>query len=319
MQFTSIPDNYALLDGGLLYEIDLGGLRDSVDIAIVDTTRNNTLATLRFAQTSAVSLDIAPYVRRAFAPAPAAGPTGISYNTRCTAAIVLRTDQGQSPERVFSLYAIDGLPRLLTAMPDIRTIAAGEFDLIPFYAPQGGKITINPRGTGMIAGRIISVAANKAPGVLRIAADDFAGAVALSVKFESEGRTDIISYDVVRRPSDAVRVAWVSSTGAVESYTFPTCKTRTLKADKARFYGRTGYKTTSIGGEASLLLLSDFEPHAAVEALDEILTSPQVWFVREGRITEADVVSSETVYRHGGALNSLALEIRTCKREEGLR
>lgn len=317
MNFRKIPDNYAPVDGGLLYEIDLGGVRDTVEVAIVDTTDQTTAATLRFHRTDTVRIDIADYVLRMFRPRPSGGPAGVRTDDGRTVTAALEVDGTRSPERTFTLLAFDGLARLLTTMPAERTLAFGEFDEIAFYAPDGGTITVTADNRTIARHELPS---SDAIGVLHISGSDFQPSdTALEVLFEAGGRTDELHYERVCRTPESVRLAWVASSGAVEHYTFPTCSSRRLTVDKERFYGKRGYRTTALRAEAALLLVSDFEPQPMLDALDEILTARRVWRVDGEQFTEVDVVSSSTTRLYDGIPGSVAVEIRTRKREEGLQ
>lgn len=319
MKFTSIPDNYSLLSEGLVYEVELGEVRDKADLSIIDLSHEKVVATLRFTQTSRISVDIGPYVRRMFTPSPSAGATESQTEADRTVAVAVAVDGARCDVRLFSLFTLDGLPRLLTAMPENRTLATGEFDEVAFYPVGGGRITIGYDNGNGESVRLIKIEPNARIGVLRINADDFPSAEkGLKVIFESGGRVEKLFYERVRRTPDAVRLAWIASTGAIEYYTFPTSRKRTLKTSKSRIYGSEGYLVTAAEGEATVVAVSDFEPAAVIDVLDEILGSPGVWRVEGDKFTKVDIVSSETLRRFDGSLNSLTVEFRTCKREEGL-
>lgn len=318
MEFTCVPENYALLEQGLRYDIDFGEVRSSVDIAVRDLTANRTVATLRFADTAAVSLDIAPYVRRLFRPQPVvAGRTGCFGENRLVT-VALEVDGVRSPMRTYTLLTVDGLARMLTTLPRRRTIAAGEFDEIPIYAPEGGMVYVDAEyASGVHSNRPFQVERSAAFALFRLAADDFSDAVTVRVTLEASGRTDEVVYEVVRRNAGSRRLAWVASSGEIAAYTFPTCCKERLKVDKVRFYaGEEGYRTTGISASRSCTLVSDYEPRAMIEALDEVLAAPRVWLVSGTTLSEVDVVSSECSHSFDGSLNSVAVEIRDRKREE---
>ena len=321
MVVKSIPDNFAPLDGGLVYELAFDGEMPCADVAVVDVTRSRVAARLRFSQTAAVKLDIAPYVVRMFDAAPESGPTGLRTDLDRTVEVAVEVNGERTPVRTFTLFAFDGLARLLTLLPADRTIATGEFDEIALYAPEGAAVTVvSEPEEGNSVGRRIAVPPSRQIQVLRVAADDFPQARrSLSVKFDAGGRVEELRYDRVRRTPESVRVAWLASSGAVEYYTFPTCRRRTLKVEKSAVYSRDGYRTSAVRRETVLQLVSDFEPRSVAAALEEILSSPKVWVVAGDSITEADVLSSTISYRSDGAPAAVTVEIRSRRREEALQ
>ena len=321
MKFSKIPDNYAPLSGGLVYEVDLTGASGPVEAAVVDTAAGRRLALLRFAQAKSISIDAAPFVARLFDPRPAAGNTGLRTDSGYAAAVVVEVGGLRSEERRFVPYTCDGLPRIFTTLPRERTLAAGEFDELAYYAPGGGRFTVEAEAAdGTVSKRTLPLPNNGAFGIFRIAADDYAGAVLLRVTFTSGGRSEEVLYRRTVRPEGAVRLAWTASSGGVEFYTFPECRKRSLKVEKSRFYGPEGHTVTGETCEAESLLLSDYEPRAVMEALDEILAARRVWMVSGGGLlTELDAVSSQTEIHCNGAPDRLTLGVRTRKREEGLQ
>lgn len=317
MKFTSIPDNFSPLDEGLVYKIDLEALYDAVDVSIVNAFDNRLITTLRFARTRAVTVDIARYVRPLFSPQPSDGATEAHSDSGRMAAIVVKVGSVQSETRYFSLFAMDGLSRLLTTAPAERTIAYGEFDEIAYYAPAGGRIVVTAEmETGEMSSRIITLRTGGLPSVLRLSSADYHKARSITVSFEADGRSESVSYDVVSRPQSALRMAWVASSGAIEYYTFPTCKICRREARKERIYGRNGYEPVSISGERVVVAVSDFEPQAQIAALEEIITSPHVWYAGDGGFHEVDVVSQSASHSCDGSLNTVTVEFRCRKREE---
>lgn len=317
MKFISIPENYASLEGGLVYDIDLEGLRDTVEVSIINSGTEEVAATLRFAQTALISLDIAPYVRRMFDPQPAAGLSGCIADAGRVAEVTVAVDGVRSPSRRYTPMLFDRLPRLLTTLPGRRTLAAGECDEVAFYAPAGGHIHLDIERPAGIERTTIDLPAEDKISLFILSADSLPDdAVAADLIFESGGRTESISYDRAVRPAGAVRLAWVAASGAIESYTFPSHR-RTLTVTRDAFCSRTGHRTVSRGNETRRLLLSDYEPQALIEALEEILSARRVWCMEGGCATETEVLTAETLRRFDGPLNTLTLEIRNISAKEG--
>lgn len=316
MKFISVPENYAPVDEGLVYDIDLEGLRDKVDIAIIDVAKGEPVAVLRFAQTATVSLDIAPYVRRMFDPQPSDVRFGVGDDRGRTVYVALAVDGQHSPVRCFTMLLFDGTPHLLTTMPGRRTIAPGESVEVAVYAP-GGKISICPDSPTVHEDIVFGIPDSDDIAVLKFAADclppDFTGA---EVVLEAGQHVENLHFDRVERPQGAVRLAWTAASGAIEYYTFPSQRSLLTVASDA-FCSRTGHRTTHRQSDITQTLVSDYEPQAVIEALEEILSARRVWRIDNGIATGVEVVTSTTLRRFDGSLNSLSIEIRTGGREEG--
>lgn len=314
MKFLSIPDDFAPVSEAVIYTILPEDDDPVTEVTVKELSDNRTVARLRFAQREIITLDIAPFLRRIFdvQPALCAGSQPL-YDTSRTKIIVVEANGTASDARIFSLFASDGLPRLITTAPAERTLGTGEFDDAAFFAPDGGNIfLVSDSGN-----RTIPLERRYEAGIVRILESDIhPDDDSATLIFSSAGRTQELLYRRTLRPRDSVRVAWLSASGAVEYYTFMRQK-HTITVDKNRFYGSQGYQTVSADKESLLDIVSDYEPRHAIESLEEIVSSPRVWIVNGGLFTEADVLSSQTVHRFdNGSLNSVSLRIRTRKRGE---
>ena len=319
MKITSLPDNFAPVDGRLLYFIDFEGKRDSADVEILDADDNSVVAICRFAETTGAVIDAAPYVRKMFAPEPLDKGTGVFADKGRTVHIRIRIDNTLSPVRSFTMYAVDGLARFITFMPSQRTIAYGESVELPFLAPTGGKITLTVEDAGgSETQRNYVVPASPEVGIFAVRPDDFPlTAVRFTVTLEAAHRSDEAVFTIARRMPESCRVAWVATSGATEYYTFPTRRTTRINVDKGRYYSCTeGYRTVSVEGETITELVSDYEPAAMIDSLEEILASPFVWIVDADGATPVDVVTDSTVRLHNGSLNTVSIGIRTKKERE---
>ena len=58
------------------------------------------------------------------------------------------------------------------------------------------------------------------------------------------------------------------------------------------------------------MLVSAFEPAEVLEALGEVLATPDVWRAKDGEYEGVDVLTEEAVVRRYGTMSTLELEIR---------
>lgn len=290
----------------------------TVDIRITDSQTDELLGTKRFAEAAEAVFDAAPAVRRhiAFAPEPAAA-TGFVANAdrmRCVTVSAAPTDDPtQAVASAACVYytAADAapIPSLLTTMPLQRLLAPGEQDEITLLKYGLLRTTVTAKGP---AGEQTQNYSSMSPPVhpFRLRADDFPGAEQIAVDFAGVGT---VVYTVMPQPHDACRLAWRSRAGSLEHYTFPTEISTTVSASKTRVCGPGGRATAASAEERRIRLRSACEMRAAAEALAEIVVSPQVWRVADGRYEPVDVVTDAAVLQRQGVLSVLEIEIRPCK------
>ena len=69
-------------------------------------------------------------------------------------------------------------------------------------------------------------------------------------------------------------------------------------------------RTTHSRAQVVRTLMSDYGTASEMESLGEILASKFVWIDKDGRCEMVDVLSTESVVRYGGVLNSLQVEVQ---------
>lgn len=318
MIFTSLPDNYAPLSEGLVYRAELEQVRDTVDVEIINVGTGRTEGVCRFTGVDKIEIDIAHYVNRMFNPQPVDKPTGIYSADDRVAKVCIAIDGVRSPQRIFSLFACDGVPRMVSGLTYQRSIALGERDEIPLYAPKGGDVVIYIwQGSRMTDSHTFAIAPSQEVRVLAINTGEFdSGTTSVEVFFFGNLHDDYLTYRITERPQQRNRLSWLTSFGSIESYTFPARREVKLTASRERFYGSGGSLTRNVSEERSVTLTSDPEPSDMVAALEEIISSRAVWSVGGGRTVPVDVVSSECRYDADGSPAIISVEVRTSKRGE---
>ena len=315
MNFNAIPDNFAPIEGGLVYSFDCGSVLPVADVKIINVATNEMQAVCRLRNLRFGSVDIAPYVRKMMNPTPATGNRVIVDGTR-SANVCIEVGGVRSAVRRYSLCPIGADPKLLTTMPLQRTIAAGESDELTFYAPEGGFLNVTEYFTDDCTNYEYEIAPSNEVQVFRLNTDDFnSDTYAVDVNVEIGGRVSTLCYYYVCRPAGARRLKWLSSCGSIESYTFPVCGAQRLKVDKSRIYGADGHRITGVEAERTLLLSSDYEPLDVITPIEELLVAKQVWMETPNGTEPADVMSTENVIACNGELNAIKVEVRPQRRE----
>ncbi|WP_281511631.1 hypothetical protein [Alistipes finegoldii] len=324
MTFTQIPQQYAPLGGELRYTVTAAAA-GTIDLRITDTGSADLIGARRFAGSASVSFDAAPCLRRAIRFSPVTGSTGFHVaEGRCIAAVVeagmtpagetagetapANGEKAVSPERTFlPRRNIVAAPALLTAMPSVRTISPGESDELTLLCDEACTITVTAQAGDSATAESYRT---KSGGVLvfRLDTRDFPDAETLTV---DAGKCGSVSYTVVPTVSGGRRLAWRSSAGSIEHYTFPIEKSVTAETVKDRAYGTDGHLTAAARTERRTTLVSAYETRAVLEALGEITASPEVWLAEGGGYTPLDVTTPAVVVHRHAAVSCLEIEIRS--------
>ena len=174
-------------------------------------------------------------------------------------------------------------------MPSVRTISPGESDELTLLCDEACTITVTAQAGDSATAESYRT---KSGGVLvfRLDTRDFPDAETLTV---DAGKCGSVSYTVVPTVSGGRRLAWRSSAGSIEHYTFPIEKSVTAETVKDRAYGTDGHLT------------------AVLEALGEITASPEVWLAEGGGYTPVDVTTPAAVVHRHAAVSCLEIEIRS--------
>ena len=321
MIFTSIPENYQPITQPLIYQIDLGEHREFVDVKILDVAHEEVLGIKRLYDVQTAEIDIASLLAKTFRFRFVEGCTLVADAEGLYSAIALEIDGVQSGVRYFSPYSlVDGCSTVFRSGAKLQSLTREENDCVVLYAPSGGTITCETYCNGSIVDEVdIRVKPNAGLQVFKLSPSNFSeGIDEIIVQFVMDGIVDYVTYRIQPKPETSHRLVWIAADGTLQLYTFPTCRSRRVAVKKERIQSVEGVAVTACEAEEVLTLVSDYETVAEIERLGEIIESKQVWVERGYEGVCVDVLSSESVVRYGGALNSLKIEISPCDRKERL-
>jgi hypothetical protein len=313
MIFTSIPDNYAPITAPLLYHFDLEEERQVVDVKIIDATRSETLAIKRLYNRQSAVVDIQPYIARCLDYRSVGNEALLSVAEGLFAKIIVEVDGASSDERIFSPYRVEsGCGTLFQPTLKSQNLSQGESDYIIVYAPNGGSAFIDSyAGEEVIDTISMAIEAMPELQILKIAPSQISADVdSILVEVDIEGVFYYQSYHIVPKIEGSTRLIWAAEDGSLQLYTFPICRTRRSLVEKHRTEGREGVRTTHSRAQVVRTLISDYGTASEMESLGEILASKFVWIDKDGRCEMVDVLSTESVVRYGGVLNSLQVEVQ---------
>lgn len=311
MYFSSIPEAFAPIGAPLRYTLT-GATANVLDLRIY-TADGQLLGTKRFLGQNTITCDIAPYLRAVLHLHPQPAHTGFidSSDRSLTVYVeaVADTEQLRSDLRTFLPSAQPTItPSLLTALPTERLLAPSECDFLTLRLEQPIQIVvtaIDPAGrrtehryptpdTGCV--------------VFAVAADDFPTAEQLTLDL---GPCGTLHYALLPRPEGAVRLAWLSRSGAIEHYTFPLVQRVERVVNRQRSYSREGWQGHVEQSEERLTLHSAYECEVMMRALGDLLSAEQLWMATAAGYHPVDLLTERAEMHRHGTLRMLAIEIRS--------
>ncbi|HJA98780.1 MAG TPA: hypothetical protein H9779_04160 [Candidatus Alistipes avicola] len=301
MNFTKQPDQFASIYGDLSYSFT-GASSSELLLNILDVSNGKTLGSKRYFNTTSGTTNIAPMIRKNIRFTPQTGRIGFYEAKDRGISVQLSGDNTFSEVRTFLATKDQATTSsLLTSMPRQRIIAYGEYDEITCLIPS--SYTVSLQSDTQTTPITFNYDKGQPLTIFRLETGYFPPSTkTISLEIIVEKATiDRIDYTVVPASECGCRLAWRSSAGSIEHYTFPVIKSIIQKTDKEQIYTSTnGYIDTCIKTEQTTSLTSAYEPTSMILALSELFTSPQVWRVRDTQYEEVDLHPTEqTIFRHG--------------------
>ncbi|MDE5731126.1 MAG: hypothetical protein K2H81_06385 [Alistipes sp.] len=295
MLFTQMPQPFASVHRPLTYVFSRIAAPE-LHLRVLDVRSGALLGSKRFHAVETAAADIAPIVRRALRFRPVPGATGVTRGEDRTVCVQLSGEESFSPVRSFTGAGAAPLPPcLMTTMPLRRVIAYGESDEITCCIP--GQHTVTIAGDGSAEPLEFRMAADgRELTLIRVDTRDFAPDTrSISVVVAADGRVvGRIDYTVVASfGAGSVRLAWRSSAGSVEHYTFPVVAGIVRKTVRESLRTDRGKVVASVRSERLVTLRSAIETAAVVEALSEIAAAPQVWRVASDGYEPVELLPEE--------------------------
>ena len=304
MIFTQLPQPFASVHRPLTYVFSQIAASE-LHLRVLDVRSGALLGSKRFHAVGQAAADVAPIVRRALRFRPTAGATGVVRGEDRTVCVQLAGEETFSPVRSFTAAAGVPLPpALLTTMPSRRIMAYGESDEITCCIPERHTVTIT--GDGAASPLEFRMPADERElTLIRVDTRDFAPETrSISVVVATDGAVvGRIDYTLVASfGAGSVRMAWRSSAGSIEHYTFPVVAGIARRTERTTWRTDRGETVASVRSERLVTLRSAFETAAVAEALSEIAAAPQVWRVASDGYEPVELLAAEepqALSRHG--------------------
>lgn len=294
MRITKLSDDFTPRHEGLLFGIDVESEQPGdVTIEVVDMASEEVIATQRLREITTAEVNIAHYVAPItdYTPSRTAHTTFKEAPSRYT---MIRSGEDFSAPIITSVNRSRvSPPSCVRTMPNLRTISYGEVDEVLIIAAERDTLTANfVADTGEILTLDYTAATGAA--ILSISTKDFGKKFrTLDVELLCNGeRLDTLHYAIAPTHKGALRLAWLSSTGSIERYTFPVVVKSQFNSVKESIETPEGRKVVHSVSESILSLKSRYESLATIEALAEIISSPRVWIESSTGCAEVEVISS---------------------------
>lgn len=303
MKFITQPENLSPVDAGLLYSFDTESdePRD-VQVEIIEYDSYETVGRQMLCGVTTGSFDIAPYVRPFIDRRPTMERGTALIDAECRQ-FVVEIDGVSS--RVLTvtgnrIEVVDG--SWLSTMTEHRRICYGERDEIRIFCRPYTALDVSVvADNGMMMNN--QMEPENGAAVLRIDTCDFPEeSRTLEVRIVCNGRyARSVYYSFTKRYPDDMRLAWISSVGSVERYTFPIVRSIARNTVRSTVADADGSRrTVGCESEQCIRIVSDYERRGIVEALADIAMSPKVWIEGALNLIEVEVLTSaSTLYEYG--------------------
>ena len=321
MKIYKLSDNFTPLGEGIYFGIETEEeAPTNLVVEILELSTGEVVATKLLRNVLSATVNIAPYMEH-FAQRTPSAHRQTTFSEAPTAAYKIRVNDIESEEIIVSINRckIDTVPSLVTSFPKGRRLACGECDEVVIISGKGNKIYAEMESE---SGEILNFEylPTSEASILTISPDDFEqGAKEFEVAIYCAGEVlGVLRYTVAQPLKSAVRLAWLSESGAIERYTFPTSYKSTLSAQKRSIRTSEGICTAHCQAKQIVSLCSRFEPCATIEALAHIATSPKVWIEQNGSYRLVEAASPEIDYNIFGEPSHIHFNICLWQKEAAL-
>lgn len=293
MLFTRIPQQYAPLGGELRYAVSQE-TAGNIDIRIVDAAAGSA---------AGIGAAVSPGgADRAGTRGPVSDGSALLGAKRFAAV----AEAAFAPARTFLPGDAPGTPGLRTSMPLVRLIPEDACDELTLLTDGPCIVTVTAEA-GDTATAESYRASEAGLHLFRLDMRDFPGAERVTV---DAGTCGTVVYSVTPAVQGQVRLAWRSSAGSVEHYTFPIVRTTTVRTERREAEGPQGRVVAAAETDREIVLVSAYETRSMLEPLAELTATAAAWIVTEKRYISVDIATEEAVVQRRGTLSCLEIAIR---------
>ncbi len=291
--FINIPNNYSSMWGELTFEYN-STLDSDIVITVKDEITEEVVAVKKFYSSTDAKINVAPILFDTMLPTATKMDSGVTTPTVGFPKISVLAGSDTTDTLTFT-YAREAVepPIVLTTMSSNRLLYPNESDSITVLVAAGATIKSYIEGTPLSeqSAPLYATTISSVDGgvrVITINADDYNDEYsALKVILYAD---DIafgeINYTLSSDSAPGYRVAWISSMGSIEHYTFPIIEEQVRMSS----------------GATTISLRSAYGTAQEIDALGDIITSPTIWRVTSQDYTTVELLTTELATRQSGSL-----------------
>lgn len=314
------PSHYSPVTKPVCFEFDCGE-RSSFEVDIIDDATDAVIGRKSFVDVVQGSIDIVPYIYRDFEVEPILSQNCLIQNSLQRSYHIEIGDIVSPSVRLSSnRRPLPQLPLLLTQMPLTRTMASNECDQLLLFVDSNDSITVDCVAS---TGENVQLEMSSSSGVVDIVvtAAEFSDDVQSLEIFIVAGshHFEPITYTIRNHYGESRRIAWYSSLGTIEAYSFP------IIASSYRTAERNTYRTAEGGTRTATMmwrrgerLVSDYECRSTLCSLADIVSNGEAWIVTPNGLQPTMVEDRTMEAYQMGEVGYLQVEIVTDEEEVAL-
>lgn len=318
MQITS-PSNYSPITKPVCFVVECGE-EATFEVDIIDDATDRVIGRKQYIATKSASIDIVPYIYRDFAVEPTLSSTSLIQNGLQRSYHIEIGDIVSDSVLLSTNRREVALPTLLTQMSHHRTLGRDECDQLLLFVEQGTPINVEcVASTGESI--VLDMASSQGVVDIVVAAADFSEDVRSVELFITAGSTSFepLTYTLAKHYGEQRRIAWSSSLGTIEQYTFPIIASSYRQAERCTYRSIEGNsRTATLSWRRVERLVSDYESRTTLCALADIVSGNDAWIVGTEQL-QPTMVEDRTLEAHQmGEVGYLQVEILTDEEEVAL-
>ena len=310
------PSHYSPVTKPVCFEVECSTSQD-FEVDIIDDATDTVIGRKSFIATKNCSIDIVPYIYRDFAVEPILSQNCLIQNA-LQRSYHIEIGDCISPSVLLSTNrrAVE-LPTLLTHMPNHRSMSHDECDQLLLFVDSAAPITVECVAS---TGENVVLEMSSSCGVVDIVATaaEFSEDVRQLELFITAGshQFEPITYSIRKHYGEQRRIAWLSSLGSVERYTFPVIAASYRTAERCTYRSAEGTtRTATLSWRRVEKLVSDYECRSLLCSLADVVSGSDAWII-DGDTLLPTIVEDRTMEAHQiGAVGYLQVEVVTDEEE----
>ncbi len=316
IQITKIPADFTPIPDGLYFGIECSEPSD-VEVLVIDAQRDEVVGRKWLYGVSVAQFDIAPYVARFEAIEPIVSGSSIISSAPIAEYRIEANGCTSETIRVSNNLSLPLSQGVITTAADVRHIAYGEHDELRIISRSGAPIRAELTTD---EGYTLALDYSSSPGyaTLHLATADLPATTRradLCISCDDMTVREI-TYHFVPRGGESCRLAWLSTVGSVERYTFPTVSRIALRAERTECRsadgGAFGVRSRA---DSVMLVASGVECRATIASIAGIISAPMVWIEADDRVERVEVLTTEVAAHAFGKPKVMRAEIRRWGKE----